>query len=68
MDERLKTYAIAQEPYNGVESIANIDDSLERHLPKTSKKTFLLYLLLSPLLALGAWLLLIWCMIYTDAN
>ena len=56
MDERLKTYAIHQ------------DDSLERHLPKTSKKTFLIYLLLSPLLACGAWLLLIWCMIYTDAN
>ena len=56
MDERLKTYAITQ------------DDSLERHLPKTSKKTFLIYLLASPLLAMGAWLLLIWCMIYTDAN
>lgn len=56
IDERLKTYAISQ------------DDSLDRHLPKTSKKTFLLYLLLSPLLACGAWLLLIWCMIYTDAN
>jgi hypothetical protein len=56
MDERLKTYALHQ------------DDSLDRHMPKTSKKTFLLYLLLSPILALGAWLLLIWCMIYTDAN
>jgi len=56
IDERLQTYAISQ------------DDSLDRHLPKTSKKTFLLYLLLSPLLACGAWLLLIWCMIYTDAN
>ena len=57
MEERLKTYALHQ------------DDSLDRHLPKTSKKTFLLYLLLSPILALGAWLLLIWCMIfYTDAN
>ena len=56
MDERLKTYAIHQ------------DDSLERHLPKTKPRTFLLYLLLSPLLACGAWLLLIWCMIYTDAN
>ena len=56
MDERLKTYAIHQ------------DDSLERHLPKTKPKTFLLYLLASPILALGAWLLLIWCMIYTDAN
>jgi len=56
IDERLKTYAISQ------------DDSLDRHLPKTSGKTFLIYLLLSPLLACGAWLLLIWCMIYTDAN
>lgn len=56
IDERLKTYAISQ------------DDSLDRHLPKTSKKTFLLYLLLSPILACGAWLLLIWCMLYTDAN
>ena len=56
IDERLKTYAITQ------------DDSLDRHLQKTSKKTFLLYLLLSPILAMGAWLLLIWCMIYTDAN
>jgi hypothetical protein len=56
MDERLKTYAIHQ------------DDSLDRHLPKTSKKTFLIYLLASPILACGAWLLLIWCMLYTDAN
>jgi len=68
MDERLKTYALAQKPFNGVESVANIDDSLDRHMRPTSKKTFLLYLLLSPLLACGAWLLLIWCMIYTDAN
>ena len=56
MDERLKTYAISQ------------DDSLERHLPKTSKKTFLIYLLASPILACGAWLLLIWCCLNTDAN
>jgi len=46
----------------------NENDSLERHLPKTSKKTFLLYLLLSPILAMGAWLLLIWCCLNTDAN
>ena len=44
----------------------NIDDM--NWYPKTKPKTFLIYLLLSPLLALGAWLLLIWCMIYTDAN
>jgi len=56
MDERLKTYALHQ------------DDSLERHMPKTSKKTFLLYLLGSPILALGAWLVLIWCCLNTDAN
>jgi len=56
IDERLKTYAISQ------------DDSLERHMPPTKSSTFLLYLLASPLLALGAWLLLIWCMLYTDAN
>lgn len=56
IDERLKTYAISQ------------DDSLDRHLPKTSKKTFLIYLLASPIVACGAWLLLIWCMLYTDAN
>ena len=56
IDERLKTYAISQ------------DDSLDRHLPKTSKKTFLIYLLLSPLVACGAWLLLIWCCLNTDAN
>ena len=56
IDERLKTYALHQ------------DDSLERHLPKTSKKTFLIYLLASPILAMGAWLLLIWCCLNTDAN
>jgi len=56
MDQRLKTYAIHQ------------DDSLDRHLPKTKPKTFLLYLLLSPILAMGAWLLLIWCCLNTDAN
>ena len=56
MDERLKTYAIHQ------------DDSLDRHLPKTKPKTFLIYLLASPILAMGAWLLLIWCCLNTDAN
>ena len=68
IDERLKTYALHQKPFNGVESVANIDDSLDRHLQKTSKKTFLLYLLLSPILAMGAWLLLIWCCLNTDGN
>jgi hypothetical protein len=56
MDERLKTYAITQ------------DDSLDRHLPPTKPRTFMLYLLVSPLLALGAWLLLIWACLNTDAN
>lgn len=56
IDERLKRYALHQ------------DDSLDRHMPKTSKKTFLIYLLLSPLLALGAWLLLIWACLNTDGN
>ena len=37
-------------------------------MPKTSKKTFLIYLLASPLLALLAWLLLIWCCLNTDGN
>jgi len=68
MDERLKTYAIAQKPYNGVQSVASIDDSLDRYLPKTKPRTFLIYLLASPILALGAWLLLIWCCLNTDAN
>jgi hypothetical protein len=56
MDERLKTYALHQ------------DDSLDRHLPKTKPRTLLIYLLASPILACGAWLLLIWCCLNTDAN
>jgi len=48
MNERLKTYALHQ------------DDSLDRHMPPTSKKTFLLYLLASPLLACGFWLVLLY--------
>jgi len=56
IDERLKRYALHQ------------DDSLDRHMPPTKSSTFMLYLLLSPLLALGAWLLLIWCCLNTDAN
>jgi hypothetical protein len=46
----------------------NENDNIDNWIPKTSKKTFILYLLASPILALGAWLLLIWCMLYTDAN
>jgi hypothetical protein len=56
MDERLKTYAISQ------------DDSLDRHMPPTKPRTYMLYLLASPLLALGAWLVLIWACLNTDAN
>jgi hypothetical protein len=43
MDERLHTYAISQ------------DDSLDRHMPPTSKKSFIAVCLLSPVLCLLAW-------------
>ena len=66
IDERLKTYALAQKPFNGVESVANIDDSLDRHLPKTSKKTMLLLAICSPVLALFSWSLLIYFAIASD--
>ena len=66
IDERLKTYALAQKPFNGVESEANIDDSLDRHLPKTSKKTMLLLAICSPVLALFSWSLLIYFAIASD--
>jgi hypothetical protein len=66
MDERLKTYALAQKPFNGVESVANIDDSLDRHLPKTSKKTMFILAICSPLLALFSWVLLIYFAIASD--
>ena len=66
IDERLKTYAIAQEPYNGVESVANIDDSLDRHLPKTKPKTLVILAICSPLLALFSWVLLIYFAIASD--
>lgn len=54
MDERLKTYAITQ------------DDSLERHLPKTSKKTMLILAICSPVMALFSWVLLIYFAIASD--
>ena len=54
MEQRLHTYAITQ------------DDSLDRHMPP-SKNLFWIALA-SPLIALGAWLLLIWCCLNTDAN
>jgi len=66
MDERLKTYAIAQKPFNGVESVANIDDSLDRHLPKTKPKTLIILAVCSPILALFSWVLLIYFAIASD--
>jgi hypothetical protein len=58
MDERLKTYAMNQQPM----------DDLDRHMQPTKPRTFMLYLLASPVLALGAWLVLIWACLNTDAN
>jgi len=66
MDERLKTYALAQKPFNGVESVANIDDSLDRHLPKTSKKTMFILAICSPVLVLFSWTLLVYFAIASD--
>jgi len=66
IDQRLKTYAIAQKPYNGVESGANIDDSLDRHLPKTKTKTLVILAICSPILALFSWTLLIYFAIASD--
>jgi hypothetical protein len=54
MEQRLHTYAISQ------------DDSLDRHLPKTSKKTMLILAICSPLLALFSWVLLIYFAIASD--
>ena len=44
------------------------NNDLARHMPPTKTSTFMLYLLASPLLALGAWLLLIWACLNTDGN
>jgi len=57
-DERLRTYALNQQPM----------DDLDRHLPPTKSRTYMLYLLASPMLALGAWLVLVWACLNTDAN
>ena len=54
MDERLKRYAISQ------------DDSLDRHMPRTSKKQFVAVCLLSPFIALTAWLWLIVIALQSD--
>jgi hypothetical protein len=59
IEQRLERYAISQKPLNGVESVANIDDSLDRHMPPTSKKSLFWIALASPLIALTAWLWLI---------
>jgi hypothetical protein len=49
-EQRLHTYALNQQPM----------DDLDRHMPPTKTSTFLIYLLLSPLLALTAWLVLLY--------
>jgi len=54
IEERLKRYAITQ------------DDSLDRHMPKPSKKSFIAICLLSPVLALFSWVLLIYFAIASD--
>ncbi len=51
MEQRLHTYAISQ------------DDSLDRHMPPTSKKQFIAVCLLSPVLCLLAWTLAIYACI-----
>jgi len=66
IDERLKTYALHQKPFNGVESVANIDDSLDRHLPKTKPRTLVILAICSPLFALFSWVLLIHFAIASD--
>lgn len=54
MEQRLHTYAITQ------------DDSLDRHMPQTSKKQFVAVCLLSPFIALTAWLWLIVIALQSD--
>lgn len=66
MEQRLERYALAQKPLNGVESVANIDDSLERHMPRTSKKSFIAVCLLSPVLCLLAWGIAVYACISSD--
>ena len=51
MDERLKNYALHQ------------DDSLDRYMPRTSKKQFVAVCLLSPVLCLLAWTLAVYACI-----
>jgi len=54
MEQRLHTYAIHQ------------DDSLDRHLPKTSGKTMFILAICSPVLVLFSWTLLIYFAIASD--
>jgi hypothetical protein len=49
IEERLKRYALNQQPMD-----------IDRAMPPTPKKTFMLYLLLSPILACGFWLVLLY--------
>ena len=51
MEQRLHTYAISQ------------DDSLDRHMPKPSKKQFVADCLLSPVLCLLAWVIAVYACI-----
>jgi len=53
-EQRLHTYAISQ------------DDSLDRHLPKTSKKTMFILAICSPVLVLFSWTLLVYFAIASD--
>jgi hypothetical protein len=56
-DERLRTYALNQQPMD-----------IDRAMPPTKSRTYMLYLLASPILALLAWLVLVWACLNTDAN
>ena len=51
MEQRLERYAISQ------------DDSLDRHMPRTSKKQFVAVCLMSPVLCLLAWTLAVYACI-----
>jgi hypothetical protein len=65
--EKTKEYLLSKaNKYDGSEAtiedrIINYSnhDSLDRHMPRTSKKQFVAVCLLSPFIALGAWLWLI---------
>lgn len=54
MEQRLHNYALHQ------------DDSLDRHMPKPSKKSFIAVCLLSPVLCLLAWTLAVYACISSD--